>query len=242
MTFNLKQIHVTQYVIVSIVLAILVFVFHESTLDHLLISPFYSKIPPHWPWRNSFVTEKIIHKGGVKFIILFTVSLLGICFLNGKIKKNKLNQFFICFSILASALSIEVIYLLKKINPIQCPWNLDFFSGNDRFVSLYQFFDTNLSFPKCFPAGHSSAAYAWISFYFASQLITGKKNYKWLLPGLILGFVYGFDQQIRGAHFFSHDIATLFLCWIISGGMAIMAKIICDWYMIKKELKNGPRL
>jgi len=65
----------------------------------------------------------------------------------------------------------------------------------------------------CFPAAHASAGYAWVCAYFAARSL-GVSWAKWLLVGaLALGFLFGFGQQLRGAHFISHDLWTLAICW-----------------------------
>jgi len=36
-----------------------------------------------------------------------------------------------------------------------------------------------------------------------------------LLFGMALGLIYGIAQQLRGAHFLSHDLSTLAVCWFV---------------------------
>ena len=40
-----------------------------------------------------------------------------------------------------------------------------------------------------------------------------------LAIGLAAGLVFGISQQFRGAHFLSHDIWSLALCWYLSLGI-----------------------
>ncbi len=63
--------------------------------------------------------------------------------------------------------------------------------------------------------------------YFSHQLTTGERRYRLLIPGVALGLIFGVTQQMRGAHFFSHDLATFLVVWIVSGAVALfMAKFI----------------
>ena len=66
---------------------------------------------------------------------------------------------------------------------------------------------------SCFPAGHASAGYAWVALYFF--FLARRPAWRWrgLAIGLIAGAVFGIAQQLRGAHFFSHDLWTLMICW-----------------------------
>lgn len=72
---------------------------------------------------------------------------------------------------------------------------------------------------RCFPAGHASGAYAWFTLYFFCREYF--PNWRWasLIFVISLGIVFGVTQQLRGAHFISHDLFTLSLCWFISLAM-----------------------
>lgn len=228
----LYSIKIWEYIIVSVTLLILVLIFHETNIDRTLVSPFFSNLEPHWPWRNAFVTEKLLHKGGVKFIGIIVLTLIALRLFNKKIKENQRYRIFIYHTLLSASCSIYIIYLMKKNTPILCPWYLKEFGGGSDFVSITQIFDQTLPIMKCFPAGHSSAGYAWICIYFSYQLISGNQKRSLLLPGLFLGLIYGVTQQMRGAHFVSHDIATLLITWLVAGGSAILFKKIIN---IKKN-------
>ena len=68
----------------------------------------------------------------------------------------------------------------------------------------------------CFPAGHSSAGFAWVSLYFFALPVRPAWRWRGLAVGLVAGCVFGAAQQLRGAHFLSHDLWTLATCWTVS--------------------------
>src|SRR3546814_13809021 len=41
-------------------------------------------------------------------------------------------------------------------------------------------------------------------------------RWKGLVAGLCAGLVFGVSQQLRGAHFASHDAWTLLVCWLVA--------------------------
>ena len=43
-----------------------------------------------------------------------------------------------------------------------------------------------------------------------------------LLPGMVIGFTFALGQQARGAHFISHDLWTLSLCWFGALGLFLL--------------------
>lgn len=70
----------------------------------------------------------------------------------------------------------------------------------------------------CFPAGHASAGYAWLSlFFFFSAVKPSWRSYG-LVVGAGSGLLLGIDQQVRGAHFMSHDLFTAMICWAVALG------------------------
>lgn len=215
---RLYSIKLSEFFFVALILSLLVILFHETFLDQTLIHPFFSKTEPHWPWRDHFFTETLLHKGGVKFVALLALITIGLRF-HPKVRNNPNYKIFIYHTFLSVAFSIALVAFIKKSNPILCPWSLKVFGGPRDFVSLSDFFNSHLRVAKCFPGGHSSGAYAWISLYFSYQLTTGRRKYLLLLPGLILGFIFGITQQMRGAHFASHDFGTILVCWIVAGMM-----------------------
>jgi len=84
-----------------------------------------------------------------------------------------------------------------------------------------------------FPAGHASGGYCFLSVYFV--LLRYRSHYReyGLLFGLTIGFIFGVGQQLRGAHFPSHDLVTIVICWY--------ASLVCyflfypqEWQALKK--------
>jgi membrane-associated PAP2 superfamily phosphatase len=78
----------------------------------------------------------------------------------------------------------------------------------------------------CFPAGHSSAGFAWVSLYFFALLARPAWRWRGLAVGLVAGGVFGLAQQLRGAHFLSHDLWTLATCWALSLGLYLLVQRI----------------
>jgi membrane-associated PAP2 superfamily phosphatase len=50
--------------------------------------------------------------------------------------------------------------------------------------------------------------------------MAGSRWRRWgLFAGIALGLIFGLGQQLRGAHFFSHDVWTAAICWFIALGV-----------------------
>ena len=65
-----------------------------------------------------------------------------------------------------------------------------------------------------FPGGHSSGGFAYISVYFALTAMRSKYRFYGLFLPLLLGLLFSVTQEIRGAHFPSHDMFSFVVCWL----------------------------
>jgi hypothetical protein len=67
----------------------------------------------------------------------------------------------------------------------------------------------------CFPAGHASTGFAFMAAFFGLQQSAPRAALKWLGWAVLVGFILGISQQVRGAHFMSHTLWTSWLCWTV---------------------------
>ena len=211
-----------------LIMSLLIIYSHQSTLDSSIANYFYNSID-QWKYRDQYFLEKILHKGGVILTVVILVTLLSRIFYLYKFSKDKKQLDYFSIIFLTSDCSIIVIFLLKRWSTLPCPWNSVVFGGEVNPPSLWRAFAVDLPAGKCFPAGHSSGGFCFVSMYFGYSVIYGKRNFKTLIPGISLGVIFGVTQQIRGAHFLSHDITTLLIVIIVSW----MSSLI--YYYCKKK-------
>lgn len=169
-----------------------------------------------WELKHHWLTEGIIHKGGrlannIGIVIVLAVSVYWHVSKASSDKREASRL--LCLSLATSFICINY---LKAITNIDCPWDLRMFGGDMPYIHLFADKPDSLPIAKCFPAGHASAGYAWISLYYFFQRISPQWKIPGLLVGLIAGLIFGVGQQLRGAHFLSHDVTTLFLCGLIA--------------------------
>ncbi|QYJ83146.1 phosphatase PAP2 family protein [Shewanella aegiceratis] len=166
-----------------------------------------------WPLRNAWVTENLIHVGGRNLVILLGVTvltLLGLSYKKPALASYRRGLVFLFMSVLSSVLLVR---LGKSFVHLDCPWHLKIFGGRADYFSLFSGqFDAN-SPGQCFPAGHSSGGYAWVALYFFALAYAPRYRWFGLGFGLLLGLTFGIAQQLRGAHFISHDVWTLTISW-----------------------------
>ena len=113
-----------------------------------------------------------------------------------------------------------LVSLSKAALAVSCPWEFARYGGHLAYHSVFeQLFLRNGS--GCFPAAQASAGYAWLAAYFAGCYYAARWRWLALAAALALGFVLGFAQQVRGAHFISHDLWTLAVCWFYCLGLYV---------------------
>jgi membrane-associated PAP2 superfamily phosphatase len=228
--YRYNKSHLMDIYLTSIVLIGLMFLFHQTFLDEWVASHFFLA-PQQWIYRDNFFLEKILHKGGVILTIVLLVLFVGRWLILFKKPDQKLQRDYVGFIVIASLLTILSIFFLKQISTLPCPWNSLAFGGGANPPTLWKMFSSDLPSSHCFPGGHSSGGYAFLSIYFGFTFIYGKRMFITCLPGVLIGLTFGITQQLRGAHFLSHDVAT------------ILISILCSWltsliftYRLKKQL------
>ena len=115
---------------------------------------------------------------------------------------------------------------LKNATHIPCPWNYTRYGGEHIYIPLFDVIWGSSSV-RCFPSGHASGGYAWVCLYFFCLAYAPTLRFKALITSLVLGATFGIAQQLRGAHFLSHDVWTLCLCWYTS--------LFYYWLLLKKK-------
>ncbi|AVP57631.1 phosphatase PAP2 family protein [Pulveribacter suum] len=116
---------------------------------------------------------------------------------------------------LSIALAMAAVTLLKRASSTSCPWDLAEFGGAVPYVSHWSWGVRDGGGGHCFPAGHASAAFAFVAGWFAVRRRAPQCSGPWLAAALLAGLVLGLAQQLRGAHYMSHTLWTAWICWSV---------------------------
>jgi membrane-associated PAP2 superfamily phosphatase len=164
-----------------------------------------------WLLRRHAVTSFWIHPGGKYLSLLLWCTALTLWWRAPKLSAWRRSLRFLW---LATLLATCVISLLKLLTNIDCPWDMQLYGGARPYFDLFEARPAWLHASGCFPSGHASAGYAWVALYFFFADVRPQWRFAGLFLGLALGLVFGISQQLRGAHFASHDVAALLVCWL----------------------------
>lgn len=163
----------------------------------------------HWLWRGALHDD-----------ILFLPWLVELALLAAIIKPfgtlKQLSRARRAQLALTTLLALLVVSNIKLHSRSSCPWDLQEFGGVARYVSHWAWGIGDGGSGGCFPAGHASAGFAFLGGFFAFRHGLPQTARRWLAGALLAGFVLGFAQQVRGAHYMSHTLWTAWFCWAVA--------------------------
>lgn len=142
-------------------------------------------------------------------------ALLAFCLAAIKIAKNK-NRVLLVF--LGLALIPLIAGNLKKYTNIYCPNNLEIYDGDKPYIKIFEPYPVNFVQTKkaqCFPAGHAVTGFALLILFFA--LPTKRQRILAFFGASSLGWILGFYQMAKGAHFFGDTLVAYLICFFFAG-------------------------
>lgn len=188
-------------------------------LDFIWTHWLYEQEGGRWLLKDHWLFSDLIHSGGRRLSILLALTCIGLYVASFRSRRLFAYRGVLAYLAVAPLLASATVLLGKRISGVDCPWGLQPFGGDAPYLPLMQ----QLALPgegACFPAGHASAGYAWFALYFAASAVCPGVRLRVLAWVLLTGWLFGFAQQLRGAHFLSHDLWSLTLCWSVCAGLA----------------------
>lgn len=170
-----------------------------------------------WSLRSHWLTETILHRNArmASAIVWFGTTLVWLATLlrsSWRLWRKPLGHL-----ALTIPLSTGLVWVLKSTSDVACPWDLARYGGT---LAYHGLLETGANAAgRCFPAGHASAGYAWLALFFFLSAVRPQWRWIGLVIGLGLGLLFGINQQLRGAHFLSHDLFTATICWLVALGL-----------------------
>ncbi|MCM2286698.1 MAG: phosphatase PAP2 family protein [Desulfobacula sp.] len=207
---NTKQIITAAFPLLLLLMGV---AFEYTGFDVWWVSHFYDEQSRSWPFRGHWLFDTVIHGWGRYFDMLAAISWLIFFVLTWCLNSFKKYKKIMLYVLTASAAGPLMVGIGKQTTHIYTPWELKIFSGTLPYIRIFDPVPNGLPIGEAFPAGHAAGGYAFFSLYFLlAHLQSPYKNYS-LFFGLGLGLLFGIGQQVRGAHFPSHDLFTMVICW-----------------------------
>ena len=199
------------------VLAVGLLTVRLTRFDQRLADTLFTLEGSAWTFRNHPVLELGLHQGGRWLVILLALGLLIALLLSLLIDALRHRRRALGCLLASMAIATSLIGALKSLTPDVCPWSLARYGGHFASAAVHL---TAGSAGHCFPSGHAGAGYCLFGLYFVADRYAPVWRWHALAIPLVLGLTFGITQQLRGAHFLSHDLWSAALCWAIAWGTA----------------------
>lgn len=211
-------------------------VINHWQLDLALARWFYHLEGDHWTLKDHWLFSELLHRDGREASIALLLVFLGLLIASiWHPALRRLRRVWL-YLVIAPLSASGLVLLGKRSSGIECPWDLQPFGGDIPYTPLLQQLLADGQ-GACFPAGHASAGYAWLALYFAAKSVWPRWRRPLLGFALGLGALFGLAQQLRGAHFLSHDIWSLTLCWC---SCALLAPLLPGQRPVCEQTRQRP--
>lgn len=230
--------------VIALLLALIAtLIIDRLQLDMRLAQWLYHLEGDQWALKEHWLFSEVLHLQGRQasvILLLFALVLLITSFILSPLKPYRR---VLTYLVIAPSITSGLVLLGKRTTGISCPWSLQPFGGDVPYTPLFQQLFSG-SEDACFPAGHASAGYAWFALYFAAALVLPRWRFVALAFALGTGLIFGAAQELRGAHFLSHDIWSLAICWSSSALLAywiLAKKAVCSTAPTRPMMEPTPQ-
>jgi len=197
---------------------VLAVAFHATRLDLALAAPYYDPVNHAFPWRFAWVTKYLVHRY-LKYALLLVGIAVWVAALwtrwrprDGFFASHRRRWWCVAWSFVAVPV---VIAVLRRLSPMHCPWEIADFGGYAPYFDLFTAPPAGVRAGHCFPAAFVASG-SWL-LAFALLWFPERKARSVAIgaAALLLAFAMGWVQQMRGAHFLSHTLWSLWLSWAV---------------------------
>lgn len=199
-------------------LALMLFL-EPTRLDFTLADLFYVQGQGFIGRHNDFLEDVLHDRAKQLTIVIGVLALLGfaLSLLPTRLRPMRRQ---LGYLVLAMGLSTGFVSPLKKVTQMHCPWSLEQFGGVEHFSPLLGPRAEPVEKPgNCWPGGHAAAGFALIALFFVWRDSRPRLAGCALAFAIALGTLFSLVRMAQGAHFFSHNLWTALLCWLICLGL-----------------------
>lgn len=181
-----------------------------------------------FPWQHAWLTERVGH-GTLKTALTLLATLpVAACAWDALPRRLRgaraLPAWWQLRLRLLSACVVlvpAVAALLKRASVSHCPWELERYGGYQPYYRLLEHVPGWVEAGHCMPGGHASSALWLVGLAVFWLPHAPRKAAGAGLAALAFGAAVGWMQQMRGAHFLTHTLWTMWLaCAVLTALLA----------------------
>jgi membrane-associated PAP2 superfamily phosphatase len=205
---------------------LLTFLGRYTNIDITLADWMFDDSKREFIWRDNWFAVAFMHEAMKIALIAFGLALVILLITDRTIVPGFLadDTRRALHVVVASFVLVPLVISLLKASSIHaCPWDLQRYGGDAPYLRFLDSLPLGAVAGHCFPAGHASAG-LWLAAFAVFWL---PRRPGWAVVvftlGLIPGTILGWVQQLRGAHFLTH---TLWSIWIACLVIALLARLL----------------
>lgn len=185
-----------------------------TDIDLMLADAVYDTATATFPWRHAWLADTFSHvilKGVLTLAAASCILAAAVDAVRPHAGRTALERLRLRVVAGSALLVPGVISILKQASVAHCPWDLARYGGSAPYLRLFDALPPGAAAGHCLPAGHASSA-LWLVSLCALWLPARPGRARQVgLAALLSGGMVGWMQQVRGAHFLTHTLWSLWL-------------------------------
>jgi membrane-associated PAP2 superfamily phosphatase len=198
----------------------LLLTFETTRLDLLLAAPLFDPASGEFPLRRHWLLNTVMHDQIKQIATLCALVMLAACAQGMRGRLAWLPPRSARLGAIGMLLIPAATSTLKHLTNRHCPWDVVEFGGFAPYVGLLQLPAGDIAPGACFPAGHASLGFLWLIWAVALRATNLRAARIAGALAAVSGLLLGVGQMLRGAHFLSHTLWSLWLAWAICIALA----------------------
>lgn len=185
-----------------------------TDIDLMLADAVYDPVHRLFPWRHAWLTETFSHvilKGALTLSAVWCMLAAAFDAFRPRQAHTSVSRLRLRVAGLSALLVPLSISLLKQTSDAYCPWDLARYGGSAPYLRLFDVLPAGIAPGHCLPAGHASSALWLVAlcvYWLPDRPRTAGKA---AVLALACGAAVGWMQQLRGAHFLTHTLWSMWL-------------------------------
>jgi membrane-associated PAP2 superfamily phosphatase len=198
----------------------------RTDLDLILADYAFDRARSTFPWRDTWFAAVFMHVWVKRALVAVGAAVVvvtagdALCPLPGMASWARTRLRIVALCALAIPLAIGAV---RHHAQSHCPWNIDRYGGQAPYVKLLDAAPPGAQPGHCFPAAHATSA-LWLAafavFWVPHRMRTAGLVF---VLGIGAGLGLGWVQQLRGAHFLSH---TLWSLWAAAAVLLLVSRLL----------------
>jgi len=208
--------------------------------DVALSDKYFDAATGTFPLRNDALFNGLLHDAAnwvPRGTALAVLLLLAASFFRPKLAAWRR---VLVYALLSMGISLGGVALLKQHTTPACPWSVERYGGTAPHIAMADLrFVSKAEAGRCWPSGHAAGGFSLLAFYYVVRVRRLRVAPAVLLLALAFGCVLSWSQIARGAHFLSHNLCSLAICWTTATLLAWSLEIRPEREETPLEMSSG---